>query len=120
MNEPGAYVLTISATNPERTWEGHLVRGFYWSAQRENQRSGINRPALLALAAAGGGRALNGPGDNPFSGAREPRYVDVAPWLLAAALLLFLGELLLPATAGIVRSMKRRTETGLWGDKEAA
>ena len=51
-----------------------------------------DRSALAAIARAGRGRVL-GVGDSPFDGPRQVVTTNVAPWLLTAALALFVSAI---------------------------
>jgi Mg-chelatase subunit ChlD len=91
LNDPGPYIVAITARDPDRHVEHRVLRGFYWSADAE-RRHGIDRATLARLAAAGGGRVLES-GQNPFADTRSPDYFDIWPWLTTAALLLFVGDI---------------------------
>jgi Mg-chelatase subunit ChlD len=93
--EPGAYVFAIDARSPDARADKRLVRGVYWSADREYRARTADHALLARLAEVSGGRLLR-QGDSVFSGQRTPAYLDLWPWLTVAALLLFLIEVLLP------------------------
>lgn len=107
--EPGAYVFAISGTRAADRFESRIVRGVYWSADREYRANGPDLALLARLAQASGGRVL-GVGESPFSAPRPPTYIDLWPWLTGAALLLFLVEVLLPAR-GLSAPWRRRVSS---------
>jgi hypothetical protein len=87
LGSPGPYAVALAAPGaPER----RLLRGFYRTSP-EARTGGVDAALLARIASMTGGRLL-AHGDNPFTGAREPGVVDLAPWLLTAALLLFFFE----------------------------
>jgi hypothetical protein len=104
---PGPYVVTLDVTGEGGAIDGRLVRGFYWSDQREYQLASDARATLAALAKVTGGQEIEG-SFSPFQGPREPSYWNASPWLAAAAMLMFLGELLWPADVRGVRAAFRR------------
>ncbi len=91
LKDPGPYAVTIAARNQQGTLEQRLVRGFYWSADAEHLNHGADVIALRQLAEATGGSMLEA-GQSVFARSRAPRYVQMWPWLTAAALLLFVLE----------------------------
>jgi hypothetical protein len=101
---PGPYVASIAARAVDGGMDVRLLRGFYWSANRERRATGADMTALRQIAQATGGRVL-GPNDNPFAGP-QPR-ANHEMWTAAAiaALLLFLVEVAL--RRGI--SLRKRT-----------
>jgi hypothetical protein len=114
---PGPYVLALQVASRDRAFEIRVMRGFYWSAARERMATGVNRDVLSAIAAASGGRVLAA-GDDPFAVPRAPEYRDARPWLLAAALCLFLGETIAPAFVAL--RIRRRVRRGTGPRREAA
>ena len=93
--EAGPYVFTIDATDAERG-EYRMVRGFYWTADREYRAGPANVPLLTEIATITGGRVLSA-SDSAFAVPRVASYIDLAPWLVLTALLLFLCEVLGPS-----------------------
>jgi hypothetical protein len=68
-----------------------VLRGFYWSANRERRATGADMATLRQMAQATGGRLLN-PTDDPFSGPRPLAYREIWTLLAAAALVFFLVD----------------------------
>jgi len=68
-----------------------MLRGFYWSANRERRATGADMATLTQIANATGGRLL-GPADDPFSGPRPRAFQEIWTLLAATALLLFLVD----------------------------
>jgi Ca-activated chloride channel family protein len=95
-SEPGAYLFAISGTRAADGFEGRIVRGLYWSADREYRKREPDLALTTRVADVSGGRIL-GVADQVFAPPRPRAYVDLWPWLTAAALALFLAEVLLPA-----------------------
>ncbi len=91
----GPYTIDISARAADGT-ERRALRGFYWSSDRERRARGTDVRTLAGIAEETGGRVL-GAGDSPFAGPRGRDFADVSPWLAAASLLLFFGDILLGA-----------------------
>jgi Mg-chelatase subunit ChlD len=108
--EPGAYVFAISGARAADGFDSRIVRGVYWSADREYRANGPDLALLGRIAQVSGGRVL-GVGDGPFSAPRTPTYIDLWPWLAGAALLLFLAEVLLPARGGLLAPWRRRVSS---------
>jgi Mg-chelatase subunit ChlD len=94
---PGPYVIEVSARDADTGLDHRVVRGFYLSASREQERRGNDVGLLSGLAAATGGRVL-GPTDSPFAHTRPLEFVDVSPWALSIVLALFLIDLLSRST----------------------
>jgi Mg-chelatase subunit ChlD len=96
LESPGPYIAAVAARggagdpNAAATHERRLIRGFYRTSPEARVR-GIDSALLARIASTTGGRLLTR-GDNPFTGARAPGVVDLRPWLLTAALLLFFFE----------------------------
>jgi hypothetical protein len=94
-SEPGAYVFAISGTRADDGFESRIIRGVYWSADREFRAREPDLALMTRVADVSGGRVL-GAADHVFAPPRPRDYVDLWPWLTAAALALFLAEILLP------------------------
>ena len=86
---PGRYVVSINARSA--AGDARILRGFYWSSNRERRATGADLTTLTQIAAATGGRLL-GPTDDPFSGPRPRAFQEIWTLLAAAALLLFLVD----------------------------
>ena len=112
----GAYVVSLTLSSSDRTFDSRIVRGFYWSAEREHRTRGVDLGLLNRLSEATGGTLLAGEA-MPFSG-RAPAYVSLRAWLLVAAFFAFLGELLAPAAGGMLGRRSGEPSTG--GRKAAA
>jgi Mg-chelatase subunit ChlD len=112
---PGPYLLVVTAGSG--TTEADVMRGVYWSPARELSSPGVNLSLLTAIARASGGRVL-GENETPFGGQRQRVWRPAAAWLAAAALAIFVAELLLPAAAGLIRRLRsmRRGLVPLSGD----
>lgn len=120
VGEPGPYIVTFSASSVDGAFEGRIVRGFYWSAARE-QRRGIDRPTLLALVETTGGHVLYSQ-DSPFTAARDLAYREAWPGLSLAAVFIFLADLLTPdvrTLKGMVSHWRRRRDQAAF-DEDAA
>jgi Mg-chelatase subunit ChlD len=87
---PGPYVASISARMPDGH-DARILRGFYWSANRERRATGADMATLRQMAQATGGRLL-GPADDPFRGPRPRAYREIWTLFAAAALVLFLVD----------------------------
>jgi Ca-activated chloride channel family protein len=94
-SEPGAYVFAISGARAADGFESRIIRGVYWSADREFRAREPDLPLMTRVADISGGRVI-GAADDVFAPSRPRSYVDLWPWLTAAALALFLAEILLP------------------------
>jgi Mg-chelatase subunit ChlD len=92
VRDAGPYVVAVNGQDRNSGVDHRLVQGFYWSADRERRAQGPDLAFLRSLAAATGGRLI-GPTDSPFDETRPREYVDVSAWVVAAALALFLVEL---------------------------
>jgi uncharacterized membrane protein/Mg-chelatase subunit ChlD len=90
---PGAYTLSFTAHERDGGVEHRLLAGVFRSDNREQAALGPDDELLRHVAAIGGGRVLAA-GANPFAGVRPTEYRDVSTWLTAAALFLYLAELL--------------------------
>ena len=106
--ERGAYVLSFTARNVDGSFDGQILRGFYWSADAERRSRGANHQLLAQVSESSGGRVLPSDGD-PFA-ERPGAYRDVRRWLLAAAFFVFLLELVIPRLAR--GSVHHRPDTG--------
>lgn len=93
LKEPGAYRVTIAARHKQSNVEQRFVRGFFWSADAEQRDHGADPTALRQLADATGGTVLKA-GQSAFARKRAATYIQVWPWLTAAALLLFVLEII--------------------------
>lgn len=93
MTERGPHTLAVSATDGTR--DAHVVRGIYWVADHERTGSAPDVARLARMAALTGGRLLD-VADKPLDEGRERAAVNVTPWCAAAALALFVLELLQP------------------------
>jgi Mg-chelatase subunit ChlD len=100
----GPYTIAIAARAANGD-ERRILRGFYWSSDREHRTRGTDMRMLAGIAAVTGGHVL-GAGDSPFNAPRQRDFLDVSSWLAAAALLLFFGDI----TLGAIRT----TRPGAW------
>jgi Mg-chelatase subunit ChlD len=99
--EAGPYLVNVEARSREGTFDGRVLRGFYWSDDAEGRLRGVNRAVLDGLAQATGGRVLR-PGETWMGGERRPpSFADVRSFLLVAAFLLFLSEVVIPLLPGL-------------------
>ena len=104
MHDAGGYQISVAARDGESNGDARLVRGFYWSGERERSAPGVNRARLAQIAEMAGGRILAG-GDSPFNGPRPFAWRDGRPACELLALALFV--LYLTARAGItLRAMR--------------
>jgi hypothetical protein len=108
--QEGAYVLSLAARSNDGAFDGQILRGFYWSGEKEHHTRGVNLGLLSRLTQATGGTLLDG--DAPPFSERPAAYVSLRAWLLGAAFFAFLGELLAPAAAGILRRGRREPSSG--------
>jgi len=104
MHDVGAYQLAVTARDDTNA-DARLVRGFYWSGERERSAPGVNRTRLAQLAEMTGGQVL-GPEDNPFDGPRPLAWHDIRSACALLALTLFLLQI--AVRAGVTRSAIRR------------
>lgn len=102
---PGPYLLSIAA-GPASS-EAALVRGYYWTPERELASSGMDLPLLSAIARTTGGRVLDDD-MTMFSGPRDRMWRPATTWLAGAALAALLAELLAPACGGLIQWLRRR------------
>jgi Mg-chelatase subunit ChlD len=98
--QDGPYLVSVEARSREGTFDGRVLRGFYWSDDAEGRLRGVNRALLDGLAQATGGRVLR-PGETWIGDRRPPSFTDVRGFLLVAAFFLFLSELVLPLLPGL-------------------
>lgn len=111
---PGPYIASISArTSNGIGRDARVLRGFYWSANRERRASGADMATLTQIARATGGRLL-GPTDDPFSGPRARAAREMWTLLAAAALVLFLVDV------AVRRGVTFRRNTDLLAPRVAA
>jgi hypothetical protein len=96
VDDPGTYVVAVTATDDRTGVEHRAVRALDWSADREIQSRGTDQALLSRLAATTGGRVLL-ENQSPFDGPRPRGYVDATWWLAAAALAMFVLDV---ASAG--------------------
>jgi hypothetical protein len=94
---------------------------FYWSADRERRRIGVDRATLKRLAQATGGRLLSN-ADSPFDDERPGEYRDMWPLLATAALFLVMADVLRRRglTLGALRPWRRSTDPTTRPDNEVA
>ncbi len=105
--EPGPYVVAVTARDSTGQTEFQAVRGFY-RPDGERLARDVDRAALARLAEPTGGSVLDA-AENPFAEARPAAYVEVWPWLLAMALLLFVGDILARSELRMWLSAARRS-----------
>jgi Mg-chelatase subunit ChlD len=115
--ETGAHAITIDVAGDAGS-ERHITRGFYFSGEREHRYSGVDRSLLAAIAQTTGGTIL-GPRDSPFASQRPSSHISTRPWLLVAALALFLVEVFGPGLAALV-SRRRADAHGAGASRENA
>jgi Ca-activated chloride channel homolog len=89
----GAYTLSFSARDRENGAEHHFVSGVFRGDEQERASSQPDDGMLGRLAAITGGRVLS-PSESPFAPPRPTSYQDVSVWIAAAALSLYLAEML--------------------------
>ena len=104
--QSGAYVLSLEARSSDGAFAGEILRGFYWSGGKEHRTRGVNVGLLNQLTQATGGALLRA--DTMAFSDRPPSYVALRGWLLGAAFLAFLVELLAPAAAAALRGARSR------------
>lgn len=101
----GAYAVAVDAASHDGQFNARSQRGFYWQAIAEDRTRGVNGTLLRRLAETTGGQILSAASD-PLA-TRPAGYSDLRPYLLAAAFLLFLGELLVPVARSLSFSKRR-------------
>jgi Mg-chelatase subunit ChlD len=101
----GPYLLSMTAGADSS--EAALVRGYFWTPERELASSGMDLQLLSAIARTTRGRVLD-EGVTMFSGPRDRVWRPGAVWLASVALAAFLAELLAPACGGLIQRLRRR------------
>jgi hypothetical protein len=86
----GPYLASVAIRDPAGA-ESSVLRGLYWSADRERVDQGADLTALATLAAISGGAILDATHD-PFTGPRPLDDREALAWLAAAALIVFVAE----------------------------
>ena len=102
MGANGAYVVSITARSSDPAAVHRMLRGFYWTGERELRGCAGGAATLQRIAELTGGRLLDGP-EGPFDGPRIASYRDLSGWLVALTFALFFLELTLPATRGLLQ-----------------
>jgi Mg-chelatase subunit ChlD len=105
-SDVGEYVISLTARSGDGRVDARMIRGFFWSGDKEYRAVGVNRDLLSQLARTTGGTLLEGDSDAFSSRPRAYRSANV--WLLTVAFLLFLGDLIAPGIAVILRRVFRR------------
>jgi Mg-chelatase subunit ChlD len=105
--EDGPYLVNVEARSREGTFDGRVLRGFYWSGDAEGRLRGVNRALLDDLAQATGGRVLR-PGETWMADRRPPAFTEIRGVLLVAAFFLLLSEMVIPLLPGL---------TARWGSR---
>jgi Mg-chelatase subunit ChlD len=106
VSDPGEYVISLAVHSRDGRFDARLLRGFFWSGDAEYRSAGVNRDLLSQLTRATGGTLIDGDAD-PFSN-RPRAYHEVTIWLLGAAFLMFLGELIAPGLAVMIGRLSGR------------
>jgi hypothetical protein len=114
----GTHVVSLSATSASHAIDSQLVRGFYWNALAELRGREADSDALRQIATVTGGRVM-AEAESVFTTDRQSDFISVWPWLAAAALLLFLAEILLPPVA-IAAKFRRLQRQPAAGERTAA
>jgi Mg-chelatase subunit ChlD len=98
----GPYVVAVTARDATGATGRNVVRGFYWSADRERRTgsAGVDTAVLERLARITGGSVL-APNESPFDNTRAAEYRDTWSWLAFAALWLFLIDVALGRGVGV-------------------
>ena len=109
--QAGAYQVAVSALDATSGAESRVLRGFYWSSDRERRSGGTDRELLTRLSEMTGGKVVEND-MNPFTEPRPADYRDARPALTAVALLLFLIQLA-RGRGFSVSEMRRR-----WRDRQ--
>jgi len=111
LREQGTYLANLSAKSSDGTLDGALLRGFHWSASGEREPRDADVALLVELAAMTGGQVLE-PGATALP-PREPGFADGRPWLMSAALAIFLLDAVLEGVAGsLAAAWSRRLVAG--------
>jgi hypothetical protein len=111
----GAHVATVMATSPGGALIGSVTRGIYRSGEDEYHRSGVDRDLLQAIAATSGGRYL-APNATAFDAPRRASFHQLRTAIALLVLLLFTGELTLPAALAAWRRRRRGADGLVWSD----
>jgi len=90
--DTGPYIVTLTARDRQSGSEDRIVRGMYWSADREHQARGADVQFLSRLASLTGGRLLRDT-ESPFDGPRPAGYRDVSMLASALALAMFVIDI---------------------------
>jgi hypothetical protein len=92
ISEAGPYIVQIDGRSRDGAFSGQVLRGFYWSATAERRTRGVNTALLARMRDLTNGAVIDGRSNAPVT--RSSVLRDMRPWLLSAAFLLFLIELL--------------------------
>jgi hypothetical protein len=118
-NGPYAVSITASSADPGVA-EQRMLRGFYWTGEREQRGCADGGTTLQRIAQMTGGRILDG-GDSPFNGPRIASDRDVSTWLAGLALMLFFLELTGPLARALARyGWRRRVRPDAAAERHAA
>lgn len=102
---PGVHPVQLTATSAGRAIDARMLRGFYWNAAAEHRR-GVDRETLQQIATTAGGRVL-ARAESAFANDRRSHFIEGWPWLSGAALLLFMGEIVLPRPLRLAARFRR-------------
>jgi hypothetical protein len=102
VDESGPCFVSMVATGPGAV-DRRATRGLY-RTQDDERPAPADRALLARLAAVTGGRVI-GSADSPFD-QRERAHEPATPWLVGAALALFIAELVAPLGARAVRGRR--------------
>ena len=106
--DTGEYMVSIAARSRDGSFDAHSLHGLFWSGDQEYRSTAVNTELLSQLARTTGGMVL---GDDANAFSKRPRgYRDAGSSLLAAAFLLFLGDVVAPGVMAIVRRASRRPD----------
>jgi nitrogen fixation protein FixH/uncharacterized protein YegL len=117
IHDVGGYQISVDARDGDSNGDARLIRGFYWSGERERSAPGVNRARLAQIAEMTGGRILAG-GDGPFNGPRPFAWRDGRTACELLALALFV--MYLAVRAGITLRAMREWWRTRGGDVRAA
>src|SRR5262249_20175547 len=81
----GPYLVSVDGLEANTAVEHRVVRGWYWSPERERHFQTPDFALLTRLAQMTGGRLL-GAADSVFSAERPVEHIDVSSWLILLAL----------------------------------